>query len=150
MRDKIACPLPEESVRAFAVWWMKHKPFRVPADGVRVYEGVYGLTLYREGPFQAQMFIVKPNSGSPKHAHPNIDSVEYGIAGADTFTSDRNHRIHGLICVAPMEFHTAAADKNGGAFISFQKWLNGTQPTSVELDWVGEPIDQDHAAGLQP
>ena len=143
------CPKPDESVRKFAVWWMKNKPFRVPPeDGIRAYEGVYGVTLYREGPFQAQLFIVKHGEGSPEHCHPNIDSVEYGIAGADTFTSERNHRIHGLICVAPGELHTAAADEHGGAFISFQKWLNGVKPSSVELDWEGGPIDKSHAESI--
>ena len=148
MKHYEACPGPDESVRKFAVWWMKDKPFEVPPDGIRAYEGVYGITLYRKGPFQAQMFIVKHGAGSPEHSHPNIDSVEYGIAGADTFTSERNHRIHGLICVAPGEKHTAAADENGGAFISFQKWINGKAPTSVELDWEGAPIDHTHEADI--
>lgn len=143
------CPSKEESVRKFVVWWMRNKPIEVPSDGIRVYEGFSGVTLYRNGPFQAQLFIVAPGATSPKHSHPNIDSVEYGIAGADTFTSDRNHRIHGLICVAPGEGHTAFANEGGGAFISFQKWLNGKKPTSVELDWVGEPIDDKHAAGVR-
>lgn len=135
-------------VRKFAVWWMRHKPFKVPADGVRVFTGVSGLTLYRDGPFQVQMFIVAPNAGSPEHAHPNIDSVEYGLAGADTFKSTNNTRFKGLICVAPSEFHTAAADARGGAFLSIQKWINGIEPSSVELDWIGASIDQKHAAML--
>lgn len=137
------------TIRAFAVWWMRHKVFSVPAGGVRVFEGVYGLTLYRDGPFQVQLFIVAPNAGSPEHAHPNIDSIEYGLAGADTFTSERNFRLHGLICVAPGERHTAAAREEGGAFISIQKWLNGVEPSSVELDWIGKPIDAAHAAQIQ-
>lgn len=142
-------PSGDADIRAYAAWWNRHRPIRVPDDGVRVYDGVYGVTLHRHGPFQAQLFIVAPNRGSPRHAHPNIDSLELGIAGADTFVSDRNYRFKNLICVAPNEFHTAAADEKGGAFISFQKWLNGVAPSSVELDWIGEPIDHGHASQLQ-
>lgn len=142
-------PADNDSVRSFAAWWMRNKPLtlNVP-DGVRWNAGFAGITLYRDGPFQVQLFVVKPNAASPRHAHPNIDSVEYGIAGSDTFDSDRNLRIGGLICVAPNEMHTAAADDEGGAFFSIQKWLNGVQPSSVELDWTGAPIDQHHAAEL--
>lgn len=152
MRSQEQCPGPDASIREFAVWWMRNKPFKVPAnasDAVRSYDGVNGITLFRDGPFQVQLFIVKPNRTSGPHAHPNIDSIEYGLAGADTFESDRNFRLHGLICVAPGEFHTAHADDQGGAFISIQKWLNGIAPTSVELDWVGEAMDCDHAAELE-
>lgn len=127
---------------------MRHKPIEVPGDGIRWNEGFAGVTLYRNGPFQVQLFVVKPNARSTRHAHPNIDSVEYGIAGDDTFESERNFRLHGLIMVAPGEMHTAAAREQGGAFFSIQKWLNGAIPSSVELDWTGEPLDQNHALQL--
>jgi quercetin dioxygenase-like cupin family protein len=150
LTDTAEAPAPEWSARRFAVWWLRHKPFKVPqADGVRAYDGVYGLTLYRHGQFQAQLFIVSPNSGSPTHCHPNIDSVEYGLAGAGTFSSDRNLLLSGLLMVAPGENHTAAAGPLGGAFISLQKWLNGVPPTSVEMDWMADaPIDAKHAEAI--
>jgi len=151
MRVETPCPGPNASIREFAIWWMRNKPFLVPedpTDAVRSYSGVNGITLFRQEPFQVQLFIVKPNRSSGRHAHPNIDSIEYGLAGADTFESDRNFRLHGLICVAPNEMHTAHADEKGGAFISIQKWLNGVKPSSVELDWTGGPMDQEHASFL--
>ena len=139
----------EMTLRKFAVWWLRNKPFKVPAtDGIRYYEDVSGITLFREGQFQVQMFIVKPNCASPRHAHPHIDSIEYGLYGDDTFDSDRNFRLHGLICIGPGEFHTAAARERGGAFISIQKWQDGHTPTSVELDWVGASLDSSHAAQI--
>jgi quercetin dioxygenase-like cupin family protein len=138
---------PDDSVRSFAVWWLRHKPFRPPVDAVTHVGGFSGVTLYRQGQFQVQFFIAKPNASAPKHSHPNIDSVEYGIAGAgqDTFKSERNVHIGGLFMIAPCETHTAQAGPGGGAFLSFQKWLNGVEPSSVELDWSGEPIDEMHA-----
>jgi quercetin dioxygenase-like cupin family protein len=151
MRQTEACPPETASVREFAVWWLRHRPLRVPsADAVRHVEGFAGVTLFRDGPFQAQLFVVRPGQRSTVHAHPNIDSVEYGLAGdgEDTFTSERNRRLGALVMIAPGEMHAAGAGAGGGAFISFQKWLNGVAPSSVELDWSGAPMDPEHAAQI--
>jgi quercetin dioxygenase-like cupin family protein len=134
-------------IREFAVWWLRTRPFSVPQTGaVRYLNGFAGVTLYRDGPFQVQLFIVRPDCVSPSHAHPNIDSVEYGLAGSgqETFTSERNRRVGALVMIAPGELHAAGAEETGGAFISIQKWLNGVEPSSVELDWTGAPIDEAH------
>jgi quercetin dioxygenase-like cupin family protein len=144
MRD---APHPSWSARRFAVWWLRAKPFNIPAaDAVRWYTDFTGVTLYRTAPFQVQLFIVRASRVSPWHSHPNIDSVEYGIAGDGqaSFASERNLRIGGLVLIAPGEGHEAGAGPSGGAFISLQKWLNGVEPTSVELDWEGSSIDDQH------
>lgn len=149
MRHAVTSLSPDAPVRAFAAWWLRERPpFVVPADGVRVHPGIHGLTVFREGPFQAQLFIVAPHGSAPAHAHPNVDSVEYDLSKAGTFTSERNCRIGGFLCVAPGEVHTAKADARGGSFISFQKWLNGVPPSSVENDWRGEVISEAHAQSI--
>lgn len=141
-------PSNESSVRDFAVWWLRNRPFSVPkSDAVLYYDGFAGVTLFRHENFQVQLVIVKPDHKSPSHSHPNIDSVEYGLAGdgEGTFESDRNARFGPLVFIEPGESHTAGAGHTGGAFISIQKWINGTTPTSVELDWNGTPLDKNHA-----
>lgn len=140
-------------MRAFAAWWLRHKPFNIPHDALRFLgdekSGItYGVTVYRSGQFQVQMWIVGPGAGTPAHSHPNIDSVEYGLVGDAVFESDRRCLLGGMLMVAPGETHTAHAGKSGGAFFSIQKWLNGVQPSSVELDWVGAPIDPSHQSEL--
>lgn len=154
MRNTAEAPAPDWTSRRFAVWWLRHRPFMVPTEGVpavRYYHDFAGVTLYRHGQFQAQMFVVRPRQESPWHSHPNIDSVEYGLAGSGegTFRSTRNARLGPLILIAPGEGHVAAAGPAGGAFISFQKWLNGVLPSSVELDWRGAVIDTQHADAVR-
>lgn len=147
-----ACPPATASVRKFAVWWLRHKPFQVPMDEpIRFYSDFAGVTLFRDGPFQVQLFITHPNRTSPWHAHPNIESVEYGICGGTQsfFRTERNSQIAGLMMVDAGEFHEAGAGDIGGSFISLQKWINGVQPSSVELDWVGAPIDANHLSQLK-
>lgn len=141
---------PDMNVREFALWWLRAKPFKQPPDNI-VHTGPFaGVTLFREGPFQVQMFIGKPGATAPAHRHPNIDSVEYGVGGngEQNFKSERNAHRGALFFVEPNELHIAQAGSSGGAFISIQKWLNGVEPTSVEQDWIGDPLDEKHAAEI--
>jgi hypothetical protein len=136
----------EMPVKKFALWWLRNgKPTNHVPDAVTHVGDFSGVTLFREGPFQAQLFIVRPNGKSPVHTHPNVDSVEYGLAGdgQDSFTSERHAKSGPFYMIAPGEAHTAAAGCSGGAFISFQKWLNG-KPTSIEKDWIGDLLDERH------
>lgn len=144
--------IPDMGVHEFAEWWMATKPLKPPADNeaLRYVKGIHGVTLYRDGQFQVQLFIGVPGSFAPKHAHPNIDSIDIVIAGRAGFVSERGEydkdkrRIH----VLPNEMHVTRAGRDGGAFFTIQKWRHGMTPTSVEMDWIGEPIDADHAQGL--
>ncbi len=145
-------PSADWPVRKFAVWWLRAKPLAVPQDSgaVRYYDGFAGITLYRQPPFQVQLFVVRPNGMSPWHAHPNIDSVEYGLAGdgIGTFRSERSAHAGPLILIEPSEGHEAGSGPAGGCFFSIQKWLNGVAPSSVELDWTGPSIDDTHHTDL--
>lgn len=127
---------------AFMRSWLQDKPM-LPLE-VMFYEGITGITLWRDGPFQVQLFIVAPNVGSPEHAHPNIETIDMGIFGDDdNIVGGRKHGP--FVLVRAGEKHIAKAGPRGGAFYSFQHWLNGVQPTSVLLDWQGNAHDLRHA-----
>ena len=98
--------------------------------------------------FQVERFIIMPGVTTARHhTHPNVDSIELAIAGTLEF------EVNGILSqeiltdmplgarhaarVGNNMVHAALA-KNGGAFYSFQKWLNGVKPTSVGLDWKDE------------
>lgn len=147
MASGLASADPTWSIRKFAVWWLRTKPFTPSADPIRIIKGgtILGFTLYRSAPFQVQLFILSPNQDAPSHAHPNIDSIEYHLAGHADFRMDQDvHMLAGMFHVPPGEFHTATAGPGGGSFLSIQKWLNGHSPSSVELDWEGAPMDRNH------
>lgn len=146
-------PIPAWPIRRFAVWWLRGKPFAPPADFMSVYRGGaagMGVTLYRYGQFQVQLFIARPNVHFPRHRHPHIDSAELHLAGFNDFKSERNQWLGPFLMVAPTEWHVAESGPDGSSFISIQKWLDGVAPTSVELDWEGGFIDYKHAAAIRP
>jgi len=143
-------PVAEPNVRDFAHWWLTHKPIQCPGGAISRIGKISGITLYRNGQFQVQMFIGEPLSSAPKHSHPNIDSVEVVLSG-ELILDEAGTAIKpgDVVPVAPGEFHVARAPKEGVCFLSIQKWLNGVNPTSVVDDWDGKPIDDNHAEALR-
>jgi quercetin dioxygenase-like cupin family protein len=137
------------TAKQFAVWWLREgKPFQPPAAPTIQVGKFAGVTLYREGPFQVQLFIAQPGAFAPAHTHPNVDSVEIFVQGSGAIEVLGRKQSGRFVTVKPGDAHTAVAHEHGGSFLSVQKWLNGVQPTSVERDWDGAPIDDAHAKEL--
>ena len=145
--------------------WFQQSPFAVPptiAEGYNRVGPFAGLTLYRGGPFQVQLWLCPPLSEIPDHSHPDVDSIQLYLSGQvylrlngeqiikpeDVFETEGRCSKHGYaIRVRPHDTHGASIGANGGAFMTFQHWLKG-EPQSVELNWRGEPINAEHAARL--
>lgn len=147
----------------FAEWFMS-QPFsllRPPSPGVHYYGDLSGMILYRDDEFQAELFIVKPDpvERCGEHGHPDVDSMEVAISGELYFTINgkpvMSHRkafavaddgalanYGHIVRVQPGLSHTAFVGKEGGCFLSLQRWLNGVVPSSIGLNWNGE----EHAA----
>lgn len=152
-------PAPLASLREFAEWWLAERPFRPPHDAITHIAGNAGVTLYREGRFQVQLFILPPNTEITNHRHPGIDVIEVGVAGEGVFRRRGKSRDlssaltkadgpSAVVRLKPEDWHSASIGSGGGAFLSIQEWLN-TPPSSVHLDWLGVPLDEDHARSLR-
>lgn len=123
-----------------------------------------GMVMFRQGQFQAQLFICTPYSKVPPHAHPNVDSFEmhlggdlyFYVDGQATLPIDHLHDRRGAasrwwgrgVRVKRGQTHHLDVGQNGGAFMSIQHWLNDVKPTSVDFDWEGAPMDARHLEGL--
>lgn len=151
-----------DDLQQFMAWWMANRPLSVPAkNALSFYDKATGIVVYRQPPFQVQLFIAHPGQRLVEHTHPNVDSFEVWIHGME-FTHNGNVMIdlckaaevgaNGLpvaygtpIRVHTNDVHGGVAGPNGGAFLSVQKWLNGIEPSCVAADWGGEPMDEGHA-----
>lgn len=156
-----------ESLDQFKSWWMGTRAFRPPLDGVRFPSSTTaGIILYRFGEYQVQLFIFGPDMVIPAHRHPHVDSYEHYVSGQVYFHKggkellprsafydkdgvaapllNSGHRPE--VRVGPQDWHGAQIGPLGGSFLSIQKW-NGP-PGLVELDWVGEPLDDKHRADI--
>lgn len=158
------------SLRNFAKWFLS-QPFsamRPPQNAIYEYDLINGrvqsIVLYRRAPFQVELICAQSpehwqnNAVSvvPEHSHPNVDSIEYMLAGQTAFTIcgqpvASDDEVNGvavdgasLMCgkrmhVAPGVLHGAAVGPAGAVFLSIQEWKAGIEPTSVGLDWDGPP-----------
>lgn len=144
----------------FAQWWLASRALNPPPDGFLTRVGCNtGVVLYRQPPFQVQLFLNDPGGEIVDHIHPNVDSFEVYVTGDVFFRLNgkqlltdemcrQHHPVGQAIRILPTDWHGASIGANGGAFLSIQHWLNGVPPSSVELDWGGPVLDEGHARKL--
>lgn len=149
-----------DPLSAFALWFLDQQFMQLSPAGVYDFGDVRSVVLYRSGAFQAELFIVKPGGKFPdEHRHPNVDSYEVHVWGdIPLFVNGQPAAPIGLQCldgrtvdltrVRETDWHGAEVFVEGGAFLSLQYWLNGIEPTSVGLDWEGNPVSTVHELGL--
>lgn len=159
--------LRDPTVDDFKNWWLSEgAPIRPPfVNAVFFTEVAQALVLYRHGIFQVELYLVKPNSGAPTHSHPGVDSCLMYLTGNLEFgdekgyfkdlqdcqkpKADGSHFLLGMSRSIGVVGHSLRCGKEGGAFLSFEKWNKG-DPTSVAENWHGEPVGAEHAKIVAP
>ena len=131
------------------------------ADCIGSCGDVTSVILYRQPPFQVQMFIAPPGCVIPEHTHPNVDSFEVYVGGEIIFSHcgkpvtskedalsaapNGTSRLAGrVIRVRPNDPHGGVFGPNGGVFYSVQMWLNGIPPRCVGSDYIGMTMGEKH------
>ena len=128
----------------FLRWWLQNRVICPPLDNSLTHvKDTYGVVLYRQGPFQVELFNVKPNSEIVPHLHPNVDSFEVFLTGDIHFMCNGEWSYEqklgeSITRVKPDSWHGGLFGERGGCFLSVQHWLNGVPPTFVGNDWVDE------------
>jgi hypothetical protein len=143
----------EQPLEAFVDWWLEHRVFKPPVEAPVLIDGsLHGVVLYRDAPFQVQLFSVAPGVEIPDHVHPNVDSYEVYFSGQIAFRKAGRRVVaprlwplklkNGMQALFGHRIEIRATDAHGGAvgplgasFLSIQKWLNGVAPTNVGDDW---------------
>ena len=157
---------PFDILQAFLAWW-----YEAPRNGipVSVHDGVShvgcctGLVLYRQPPFQVELWILAPNTDVGEHAHPNVDIFLVHVTGEifvnvdgkpvltekETVADERGiTKTNGnFIRIRPGQKHRATTGPLGGAFLNVQLWMDG-KPRSTDRDWQGQPINEEHKKKL--
>jgi hypothetical protein len=121
---------------------------------------VTSTLLYRQPPYQVQLFSVPEGTIIPEHTHPNVDSYEvylggnikFSYEGAYVHTEEELEQDESGLCkargnfirVKPNAKHGGVFGAGGGVFLSVQKWLNGVEPHCVASDYVGVCMNKEH------
>jgi hypothetical protein len=143
------------SVEDFAKWYKINKfPIRPPQeDPVYVTEISMSYVLFREGQYQAELYLVKPNTGSPDHSHPGVENIitlwggDIGLrANGIDYGMMLNAPLFGMQCdpIRNGSTHALECGPRGGAFLSLEKWDDGLKPTSVTIRWHGDTCGDTH------
>lgn len=130
-----------DDLEHFKNWWLSIRVFNTPETNALSHVAeTHGVVLYRQEPYQVELFNVKPNSEIPVHMHPNVDSFEVYVGGDVVFVCDdvlyAQNTLGDTIRVLPSSWHGGKFGERGGCFLSIQKWLNGVEPKFVGDDWV--------------
>lgn len=152
------------TLEEFAEWYRDNGfPIRPPfEDPVYVTDISYSYVLYREGQYQAELYLVRPNTSSPDHSHPGVENIIM-VWGGNVNTrqngklldysqyyqqpnTDGTNQLFGKCSdkLTDGETHALIAGDKGGAFLSLEKWPEGVKPNSVTINWRGDPVDPKH------
>jgi hypothetical protein len=156
---------PLDYLEQFASWFHQQPMIlSCPFEGAAFVGDFAQLVLYRQGQYQVQLGLGKSFAEIPDHRHPDVDTILVYLTGEIYFrldgkdawergsvvkTSDNlsSHRGRALR-VIPGMLHGATFGETGGAFLSIQHWLQGT-PKSVETNWIGPPLSEEHDRALK-
>ena len=130
-----------DQLQAFLYWWLQTRAINTPeVENPFIFEGgITGIVLYRQPPFQVQLFTVKPNSAALDHVHRFVDSFEVYLGGDIDFHVEGSETVlwngHHITRVKPNALHGAGSGEKGCAFLSIQNW-GDIKPTSISHDWL--------------
>ena len=151
----------EDSLEDFMTWWTEGRYLRPPFKSpIHVTDIAYALCLYRDGPFQVELYVCKPNTESPMHTHDGVESISIYLSGNLQFSRDGKnyadlskyqyakpdgtHALFGQRAEANFGgAHALRIGKEGGSFLIFEKW-HGKDPVSVTVNWQGETVGSLH------
>lgn len=155
------------TLEEFVSWYVKNRfPIRPPwQDPVYVTDISMSYVLFRQGQYQVELYLVKPNTRSPEHSHPGVENVILCLGGDINFSHDnvfhdlskyhtgpgKNGITSQLFGYAgkkltPENTHALQVGNRGGAFLSIERWKDGAEVNSVTVNWSGDPVDSEHQA----
>lgn len=152
------------TVEEFAKWYEENNfPIRPPQhNSIFRTNNASAVVLYREGQFQAEMYIADPNSLTPEHNHPGVESIILYVSGEGSTSVNEKEianpapyfnavNVDGTsvlfkqkVRITPNDSHGLMTYSKGFAFFSIEKWPDGVTPTSVAAHWHGETTGDIH------
>lgn len=152
------------TVDEFAQWYEDHGfPMRPPQNNaIFRTNNASALVLYREGQFQAELYIADADQVSPEHSHPGVESIIMFLSGEGSTTVNGKEEVDPRpyfnkinadgtsllfkqkVRINPIDSHGLICYDKGFAFFSIEKWPDGMTPTSVAAHWHGDTTGEIH------
>jgi hypothetical protein len=134
-----------------------HIPLPMTKYTVLHHESVTTVLLHRglvnEVNYQTELIMLHPRAEEwpGEHRHPHVNSIEIGLYDASMLTrfgviqEKGDFSYKGLQCLYLDHtcYHGFVQKRFGAVALSCQEWLD-IEPTSVGLDWEGQPVSEGH------
>lgn len=128
-----------KNLRHFVDWWMEHKPYDVPLGEIYITDDASSFPIFRKDNYQVELYIINNFTRGLvyTHSHPGVELIQIRLSDEDTtneafgqYSYLKNGDFHGVTS-------TPDSDVIKVVFLAFEKWLEGTQPTSVAIQYRG-------------
>lgn len=135
--NNLVIPNSWNDVRAFADWWMSvGMPFILPPNPeVFLSDDATAVTIFRQGRFQVELYLIHANPKVPVHEHPGVEVIKMSLTHA------KNPIMSNIL--RDGESHGAGtrleAEKIGFPMIAFQQWMT-REPTTIASMWKGPTV----------
>lgn len=171
--NKLRVPTDWTSLEAFTEWYVAAGcPFRPPADAqVLCSEYSFNTTIFRQGQYQVELYLIRPDTVTPEHSHPFDQQTIFlsgqlwgtrqgtdGIIG-HSGNVERRHRhnpnlahpdSHNIGAVLPTDhWHKLSVGPEGATILVAEHWAAGRTPTSAIIEWAGPSLGPDHDERLK-
>ena len=157
------------TVEEFKDWYVDEGfPFLPPQDSsIFRTNNASAVVLYRKGQFQVEMYIADPNSITPEHSHPGVESIIMYISGDGETTINSKSiedpkpywdmkNLDGSsvlfkqhIRLNSDDTHGLTTGPRGFAFFSIEKWPDTINPSSVAAHWNGPTTGDVHDSTIK-
>lgn len=157
------------TVEEFAEWYKETGfPFRPPQNN-SIYRtnNASAVVLWRQGRFQAELYIADANQDTPEHSHPGVESVIMYLSGDGNTTINSKEvadpkpfwdiinedgtsvLFKQSVRVDPKDTHGLTTGDRGFAFLSLEMWPEDIETTSVTVHWEGETTGDLHVKQME-
>lgn len=141
--DRIRVPESWQTVDEFAQWWIAAgSPMRFPPDAeIFRSDDATAVSVFRQGQFQVELYLIHPTPTVPNHEHPGVDVIKIqmgegtqGIEMMPTLTDGESHGA-GIKVDAQLGF----------PLLAVQHWKTRT-PITIAAMWKGPTVGPLHEA----
>ena len=139
--DNLIVPEAWENVTEFGKWWVENKmPIRFPVKPeVFRTDDATAITIFREGRFQVEMYLIHANPQLQDHEHPGVEVIKVrtgllnGISLSDVLLRNQAHG-------SGMKLE---AEKKGFPLLAIQHWQT-REPNTIASMWKGYTAGPKH------
>lgn len=99
--------------------------------------------IYRDGSFQIQLVVLRPNVQVARHCHRRVESLDLALCGSGHLYIGERSQAFGagmrgslaanLVPIKRGVWHAGASGPVGGSYLSFQQWDG--EPGFISEDW---------------